>query len=105
MRKVAPSTVPGTTAPTDLLPLLNICRQAQGVSLFIGEESGLSPLDGCTVVTAPYTFDGTRVGTLGVVGPTRMNYERVIPIVDITARLVSSALSSPLSGSDAPSSH
>ena len=90
---------------TELLHLLNISRQAQGVSLFIGEESGLSPLDGCTVVTAPYTFDGTRVGTLGVVGPTRMNYERVIPIVDITARLVSSALSSPLSGSDAPSSH
>ncbi len=78
---------------TDLLALLNTSRTAQGVQLFIGEESGVHPLGECSVVTAPYTIDGQVVGTLGVIGPTRMAYERVIPLVDITARLVSSALS------------
>jgi heat-inducible transcriptional repressor len=63
------------------------------VNIFIGEESGVMTLDECSVVTAPYSINGMVVGTLGVVGPTRMAYERVIPIVDITARLVSSALS------------
>jgi heat-inducible transcriptional repressor len=53
----------------------------------------LSPLDECSVVTAPYEVDGKIVGTVGVIGPTRMAYERVIPIVDITAKLLSSALS------------
>ncbi len=80
---------------TELLSLLNQSRRAQGVRLFIGDESGVTTLDGCTVVTAPYDIDGQVVGSLGVIGPTRMNYERVIPIVDITARLVSSALSKP----------
>ena len=64
-----------------------------GVQIFIGGESELLPLDECSVVTAPYSVDGQVVGTLGVVGPTRMAYERVIPIVDITAKLLSSALS------------
>ncbi|UGA38673.1 heat-inducible transcriptional repressor HrcA [Chromobacterium haemolyticum] len=78
---------------TELLKLLNQGREAQGVNIFIGEESGVVTLDECSVVTAPYRINGQVVGALGVVGPTRMAYERVIPIVDITARLVSSALS------------
>jgi heat-inducible transcriptional repressor len=76
-----------------LLQLLNISNRAQGIQIFIGGESGLVPLDECSIVTAPYEVDGKVVGTLGVIGPTRMAYERVIPIVDITAKLLSSALS------------
>jgi len=78
---------------TSLLQLLELGSHADGVQIYIGNESGLSPLDECSVVTAPYTVDGQVVGTLGVIGPTRMAYERVIPIVDITARLLSNALS------------
>jgi heat-inducible transcriptional repressor len=78
---------------TELLRLLDISSRANGVQLFIGNESGLVPLDECSVVTAPYEVDGQVVGTVGVIGPTRMAYERVIPIVDITAKLLSSALS------------
>ncbi|BAK77657.1 heat-inducible transcription repressor HrcA [Pseudogulbenkiania sp. NH8B] len=78
---------------TELLELLNQSRNAQGVNIFIGEESGVVTLGECSIVTAPYCINGQVVGTLGVVGPTRMAYERVIPIVDITSRLVSSALS------------
>jgi heat-inducible transcriptional repressor len=70
-----------------------VSNRAQGVQLFIGGESGISPLDECSVVTAPYEVDGQIVGSVGVIGPTRMAYERVIPIVDITAKLLSSALS------------
>ena len=77
---------------TGLLQLLDISSRAQGVQIFIGGESGLLPLDECSVVTAPYEVDGQIVGTVGVIGPTRMAYERVIPIVDITAKLLSSAL-------------
>jgi heat-inducible transcriptional repressor len=77
---------------TGLLQLLDISSRAQGVQIFIGGESGLVPLDECSVVTAPYEVDGQVVGTVGVIGPTRMAYERVIPIVDITAKLLSSAL-------------
>lgn len=76
-----------------LLQLLDTSRRAEGVHLFIGGESGFLPLDECSMVTAPYEVDGQVVGTLGVIGPTRMAYERVIPIVDVTARLLSSALS------------
>lgn len=79
---------------SSLVQLLDISNRAQGVQLFIGGESGISPLDECSVVTAPYKVDGQVVGTVAVIGPTRMAYERVIPIVDITARLLSSALSS-----------
>ena len=78
---------------TLLLQLLDNSHRAEGVQIFIGGESGYSPLDECSMVTAPYEVDGEVVGTLGVIGPTRMAYERVIPIVDITARLLSNALS------------
>ena len=78
---------------TGLLQLLDVSSRTEGVQIFIGGESGLVPLDECSVVTAPYEVDGQVVGTVGVVGPTRMAYERVIPIVDITAKLLSSALS------------
>jgi heat-inducible transcriptional repressor len=78
---------------TGLLQLLDQSRNATGVQIFIGGESELLPLDECSLVTAPYSVDGQVVGTLGVVGPTRMAYERVVPIVDITAKLLSSALS------------
>ena len=78
---------------TALLQLLDVSSRAHGVQIFIGGESGVVPLDECSVVTAPYEADGKVVGTVGVIGPTRMAYERVIPIVDITAKLLSSALS------------
>ncbi len=78
---------------TDLLQLLNIGQTADGVQLYIGAEAGVATLDECSVITAPYEVDGEVVGTLGVIGPTRMAYERIIPIVDITARLLSNALS------------
>ncbi len=79
---------------TSLLQLLDVSSQADGVQVFIGGESALVPMDDMAVITAPYRVDGLVVGTLGVIGPTRMAYERVIPIVDITAKLLSSALSS-----------
>jgi heat-inducible transcriptional repressor len=78
---------------TVLLQLLEFGRKAEGVQIFIGDESGVLTLDEFSVVTAPYEVGGKVVGTVGVVGPTRMAYERVIPIVDATARLLSSALS------------
>ena len=77
---------------TSLMQLLDLSQRADGVQIFIGGESGLAPLDECSVVTAPYEVDGQVVGSVGVIGPTRMAYERVIPIVDITAKLLSSAL-------------
>jgi heat-inducible transcriptional repressor len=78
---------------TGLLQLLDVSSHAQGVQIFIGGESNLVPMEEMSVVTAPYEVDGKIVGTLGVIGPTRMAYQRVIPIVDITARLLSHALS------------
>lgn len=78
---------------TQLMQLLDESLHAPGVKIFIGGESGVVPLDECSVVTAPYEIDGQVVGTVGVIGPTRMAYERVIPIVDVTAKLLSSALS------------
>ena len=78
---------------TSLLHLLDESQKAQGVQIYIGGESGLVPLDECSVVTAPYEVGGQVIGTLGVIGPTRMAYERVIPIVDVTAKLLSNALS------------
>ncbi len=77
---------------TGLLQLLDISHRAHGVQIFIGGESGVAPLDECSVIAAPYEVDGQVVGTVGVIGPTRMAYERVIPIVDITAKLLSSML-------------
>ena len=78
----------------DLLHLLDRCAASDGVQIFIGEESGYKVLDECSVVTAPYEVDDRVIGVLGVIGPTRMAYERVIPIVNITARLLSAALNS-----------
>jgi len=77
---------------SSLMGLLDVSNQADGVQIFIGGESGIAPLDECSVVAAPYEVDGRVVGSVGVIGPTRMAYERVIPIVDITAKLLSSAL-------------
>lgn len=79
---------------TSLMALLDNSQRAEGIQIFIGGESGYLPLDECSMVTAPYEADGQVVGTLGVIGPTRMAYERVIPIVDVTAKLLSNALSS-----------
>jgi len=78
---------------TALMELLEAGRMAQGVHIFIGGESGVEPLDECSVIAAPYEVNGQVVGTLGVIGPRRMAYDRVIPIVDVTARLLSNALS------------
>ena len=78
---------------TSLLHLLDVSQRAQGVQIYIGGESGLVPLDDCSVVTASYEANGQVIGTLGVIGPTRMSYARVIPIVDVTAKLLSNALS------------
>ena len=76
----------------EILALLERCTKAPGVRVFIGEESGLAPLDACTVITAPYTSHGRVLGVLGVIGPTRMAYDRVIPIVQATAELLGKAL-------------
>jgi heat-inducible transcriptional repressor len=78
---------------TQLMDILDASQNSQGVKIFIGGESELVPLDEMSIVTAPYEVDGVVVGTVGVIGPTRMAYERVIPIVDITAKLLSTALS------------
>ncbi|PHV03956.1 heat-inducible transcriptional repressor HrcA [Janthinobacterium sp. BJB412] len=78
---------------TGLMQLLDVSSKASGVQIYIGGESNLVPMDEMSVVTAPYAANGKIVGTLGVIGPTRMAYERVIPIVDITAKLLSNALS------------
>ncbi len=78
----------------DVLHLLDQSLRADGVQIFIGQESGHHIFDDCSVVTAPYTLDKEVVGVLGVIGPTRMAYERVIPIVDLTAKLLGAALNS-----------
>jgi len=75
-----------------ILGLLDQCVENEGVQIFIGEESGYEILDECSLVTAPYSVEGQVLGVLGVIGPTRMAYERVIPIVDATARILSAAL-------------
>jgi heat-inducible transcriptional repressor len=77
----------------DLLHLLERCSHADGVQIFIGEEAGYEVFGDYSVVTAPYSDGARTLGVLGVIGPTRMAYERVIPIVDVTARMLSSALS------------
>ena len=82
------------TSKRDILHLLDQSLGAEGVQIFIGQESGYQILDNCSLVTAPYALDNETVGVLGVIGPTRMAYDRVIPIVDVTARLLGSALNS-----------
>ncbi len=76
-----------------LMRLLDVSSQAEGVRIFIGGESSIVPFEELSVVSAPYEVDGHIVGTLGVIGPTRMAYDRMIQIVDITSKLVSNALS------------
>jgi heat-inducible transcriptional repressor len=78
----------------DFLHLLDQSLKAEGVQIFIGHESGYQILDDCSVVTAPYAAGDSVVGVLGVIGPTRMAYERVIPIVEMTAKLLGAALNS-----------
>lgn len=80
------------TEKREILHLLDRCMQADGVQIFIGEESGYQLLDDCSLVTAPYKIEDKVVGVLGVIGPTRMAYDRVIPIVDVTAKLLGAAL-------------
>jgi heat-inducible transcriptional repressor len=76
-----------------IMRLLDIAGQAEGVRIFIGGESQVVPFEELSIVSAPYEVDGKLVGTLGVIGPTRMPYDRMIQIVDITSKLVSNALS------------
>ena len=78
---------------TQIMRLLDVSSQAHGVRIYIGGESQIVPMQELSVVTAPYEVDGQVVGTLGVIGPTRMPYDRMIQIVDITSRLVGNALS------------
>jgi len=80
------------TEKSQILHLLDRCIEAEGVQIFVGDESGYELLDDCSLVTAPYRIDDQVIGVLGVIGPTRMDYPRVIPIVDVTARLLSAAL-------------
>jgi len=75
-----------------ILHLLDRCIEAEGIQIFVGEESGYELLDDCSLVTAPYRSNDQVIGVLGVIGPARMNYPRVIPVVDVTARLLSAAL-------------
>jgi heat-inducible transcriptional repressor len=78
---------------TSLVQILDVSLRGEGVQIFIGGESGFGAPDDVSVVTSPYKVDGEVVGTVGVIGPTRMAYDRVIPIVDVTAKLLSNALS------------
>lgn len=80
----------------NLLHLLDQCIEAQGVQIFIGDESGYQPLEQCSLVTHSYVIEGRILGVLGVIGPTRMHYESVIPLVDVTAKLLSMALNQKL---------
>jgi heat-inducible transcriptional repressor len=80
------------TEKSQILHLLDRCIEADGVQIFVGEESGYELLNNCSLVTAPYSIDDHVIGVLGVIGPARMNYPRVIPIVDLTARLLGAAL-------------
>jgi heat-inducible transcriptional repressor len=78
----------------DILHLLDRSMHTEGVQIFIGQESGYQLLDSCSIVAAPYGSEDDAMGVLGVIGPTRMAYERVIPIVDVTARLIRRTLNS-----------
>ena len=76
----------------EMLGLFDRCVDAEGVKIFIGHEAGFEGFDDCSVITAPYSVEGKAIGVLGVIGPARMNYDHVIPVVDITARLLTDAL-------------
>jgi heat-inducible transcriptional repressor len=83
------------TAKRDILHLLDRCQQSEGVEIYIGAESGYAPFEDLTLVTAPYGAHGKVLGRLAVIGPTRMAYQRVIPLVEVTARILSRALAAP----------
>ena len=76
----------------ELLSLLDQCLSSDGLQIFIGRETGYRVLDNCSVVTAPYSLNGDSVGVLGVIGPTRMSYEKIIPVVNVTAKFLGAAL-------------
>ena len=76
----------------DILHVLDRCMESNGIKLFIGQESGYELLGDCSLVTSPYQVAGECVGVLGVIGPTRMAYDRIIPIVDATARMLTAAM-------------
>jgi heat-inducible transcriptional repressor len=76
----------------EMLGLFDRCVHCEGVKIFIGHEAGFTGFGDCSVITAPYSVAGKPVGVLGVIGPSRMNYDQVIPVVDVTARLLSDAL-------------
>lgn len=76
----------------EMLGLFDRCVNNEGVKIFIGHEAGFAGFGDCSVITAPYSVDGKPIGVLGVIGPARMNYDHVIPVVDVTARLLSDAL-------------
>lgn len=78
----------------DMLGLLDRCIQAEDIQVFIGREVGLEGFGDCSIITAPYSIEGETLGVLGVIGPTRMQYDKVISLVDVTAKLLSSALDS-----------
>jgi len=78
----------------EIIHLLDQCLHNDGIQIYIGDESGYQVLGDCSVVTAPYSVDNQVVGVLGVIGPTRMSYDKVIPIVDITAKVLGAALNS-----------
>ena len=77
---------------SDLLHLMERCGRAGGVQIFIGEEAGFAPLVDFSLITARYHSADRTIGVLGVIGPTRMAYDRIIPIVDVTARMLGAAL-------------
>jgi heat-inducible transcriptional repressor len=76
----------------EMLGLFDRCVQGEGVKIFIGHEAGFEGFGDCSVITAPYSVAGKAIGVLGVIGPARMNYDQVIPVVDITAKLLGDAL-------------
>jgi heat-inducible transcriptional repressor len=82
------------TQKQDVLRLLDQCINTEGVQIFIGNESGYQIFDECSVVTSSYSIAGKSLGVLGVIGPTRMQYDRIIPIVDVTAKVLGAVLNS-----------
>mgnify|MGYP001157578555 FL=1 len=79
----------------DILHVLDRCMESEGIKLFIGHESGYELLEDCSLVTSPYQVAGECVGVLGVIGPTRVAYSRIIPIVDATAKMMSAVMDVP----------
>ncbi len=76
----------------EMLGLFDRCVHSEGVKIFIGHEAGFEGFGDCSVITAPYSVEGKAIGVLGVIGPARMNYDHIIPVVDVTAKILSDAL-------------